>query len=307
MIKTNDLNFLHEVLNSRSITQAAKALGTSQSAVSQRLAGLEKRIGVSLLDRSGTLPIRTEEGEITADTCSEILYLIDALNDNLSIRRHAICGDLRVTAPLGFGRKFIAPLIAEFVRLHPELNIDLTLSDRMGRHPATSFDVLICVGQLPETALILRNIATNRQVVCASPDFIRRHGVPATPAELNNFPCIALREDDQDERRWDFSREDEAHHIVIKPKFVSNDGEVTSAWALRGMGIIARSQWNVSSYIRSGELVEILPGYHLPDNPVTALFASHKNRTRRVRAFADYLTDHLSPAPWVRDMEPAEI
>lgn len=304
MIKTVDLDFLHVVLGSRSITEAARGLGTTQSAVSQRLAGLEKRLGVSLLDRSGKLPLRTEEGEIAAESCNNILYQIDSLNDTLTRQRDSICGELRIIAPLGFGRKYVAPLVAEFRESHPELSIDLTLSDQMGRHPAKSFDILICVGQLPETGLIRRTIAPNRQIVCASPGFVERHGFPASPAELNDFACIALREDEQDGCHWNFVLAKENHEVVIKPTFASNDGEVTAAWALQGMGIMARSQWYVAQHINAGELVEILPDFRLPDNPVAALFASHKNRTRRVLAFSDFLANRLSPPPWHKDYQP---
>ncbi len=302
MIEPGELRFLTVVLNSPSISAAARTLHVTQSAVSQRIAKIEKRIGVLLVDRSGRSPILTDEGRLVANGADGILVQLAGLNEQISRRRESIRGDLRVIAPLGFGRLHVAPIVAEFRRMHPEVHVDLRLSDRLGRHPEDSFDVMIFVGELPETNLVKRKLASNRRIACASPEFMSKVVHPRSPEELSQLDFIALYEDDSDGCAWRFTGPDGSSRVNLEPSFSSNDGEVTLAWALKGAGFIIRSEWILSEHLRDGRLVRLIPDYSLPEADVVALFADRNLRARRVQAFGDFIGRHLANAPWASDV-----
>lgn len=299
MIELTEVRFLTTVLNSPSLSAAARTLRVTQSAVSQRLAAIEQRIGVLLIDRSGRQPVLTDEGRLILEGAGGLLAQLAALNEQIARRSRAISGELRVVAPLGFGRVHVAPIVAEFRRINPQVHIDLRLSDRLGRHPEEGFDLVIFLGALPVTNLVQRKLATNRRIVCASPEFLSKIEQPRSPADLARLEFIALYEDGNDGCNWRFTGPAGTSGVKLSPTLSSNDGEVTLAWALRGDGFIIRSEWILNDHLRDGRLVRILPDYSPPNADVFALFSDRSLRARRVQAFADFIARHMANAPWL--------
>ncbi|GJD60831.1 LysR family transcriptional regulator [Methylobacterium frigidaeris] len=301
MLGTDDLRFFLAIAEAPSLAAASRALDVSPPAVTQRLRALEERLGMLLVDRAGRHLALTDEGELIAERGRQILDSLGELDEALGARRGQVVGHLRIVAPFGFGRRHVAPVAAAFQAAHPQVAIDLRLSDRLGSVPAGTFDLAIHVGEIAQAApgLIVRRLAPNDRVACAAPAYLAAHGTPAIPADLRLHACIALRENDEDVTLWRFRRDGQDERVRIEPRLASNDGEVVRGWALTGCGIILRSEWDVAADLRAGRLVRLLPGYALPDAPVVALLgAPRRARAARTGRFLDVLAAALDPAPW---------
>ena len=300
MLTPRDIEFFAVLARSPSLAAAARTLDVSVSAVSQRLQQLESRLGVTLAVRSSRQLALTEEGQLLAVRGQSIGDELAALAEEISNRRGVVSGHLRVVAPLGFGRRFVAPVAGEFCAEHPGVTLELTLSDRLGRTPEGAWDVAVHIGQLHDSALVVQRLAPNERLLCASPAFVARHGTPEAPARLQDFDCIALRENDEDVTLWRFTDADGVTAAVrIEPRLASNDGDVVRQWALDGHGIIARSEWSVAEDLRAGRLARLLPDYELPSADIVALLGSRHGRSARTSAFVQRLRESLQPPPWL--------
>ena len=303
MIGTDDLRFFIAIAAAQSLAGAARALSVSPPAVTQRLRGLEERLGVHLVNRAGRQLTLTDEGELLAERGREVLASINELGDALADRRGQVVGHLRVIAPLGFGRRYVAPVAAAFQAEHPKVKIDVLLSDRIGRAPDNTWDLAIHVGETGDATphLIVSTLAPNERIACASPVYLARHGAPTEPRDLRQHTCITLRENDEDVALWRFrSRKGGGEERVrIEPHLSSNDGEVVRGWALAARGVIVRSEWDVADDLREGRLIRVLNSYDLPAAPVVALMGSRRQaRAARTGRFLDALRATLDPAPW---------
>lgn len=311
MLTTEDLRFFAAIASARSLAAAARDLNVSPSAVTQRLRALEERLSVHLVDRAGRHLTLTDEGELLAQRGRDVIDALRELDDALAERRGQVAGHLHVIAPLGFGRRHVAPVVAAFQQEHPQVKIDLFLSDRLGGVPASTWDVAVHVGEMERAtpSLIVRALASNERFVCAAPDYLDRHGTPMAPDELPSHACIALRENDEDVTLWRFQPASGGpeERVRVEPHLASNDGEVVRNWALAGRGIIVRSEWDVADDLRAGRLVRLLGTYVLPSAPVVALLGSRRQaRAARTGRFLDALKAALDPAPWRRSSIPRD-
>lgn len=298
MLTADDLRFFSKVALAPSLAAVARELDVTPSAVTQRLKQVEERSGVLLIDRSARQLSLTNEGELVAARGRAILNDIDDLVDDLAARRDVIAGHLRIMAPLSFGRHHIAPVVAQFRGNHPEVTIDLSLSDRPIIATGENYDISIHIGELPDSGLVMRRLAPNRRFLCASPDYLARQGCPNTPDDLRRHACIAIRENNEDVTMWRLTRKGKTAHIRVKPTLASNDGEVARKWAIDGHGVLLRSEWHIAEALRSGELVQVMPQFTLPDADVVALLGHHRGSTARTIAFLNRLQQELKPPPW---------
>ncbi|MBV9879249.1 MAG: LysR family transcriptional regulator, partial [Gemmatirosa sp.] len=264
MLSTADLHFFATVARAHSLAGAARELDVTPSAVTQRLQELERRVGVRLVERTGRRVTLTDEGELLAARGQAIADDLASLSEVLAARRGVVAGHLRVLAPLGFGRHHVAPIAGRFCAEHAEVRLELVLSDRLGRVPETSWDVAVHIGELRDSSLVAQRLAPNERYVCASPEFVARHGEPADPAALRDVPCIALRENDEDVTLWRFVQGGVVTQVRVEPHMTSNDGDIVRDWALAGLGVIVRSEWSVADDLRVGRLVRLLPEYAVP-------------------------------------------
>lgn len=297
MLTADDLRFFMSITESRSLAAAARRLNVTPPAVTQRLRALELRLGVQLIDRSTNS--MTDEGELLAERSRAIVEQIDDIGELMVQRRGTVAGHLRISAPSGFGRTYLVPAVDRFIGLHPEVRVTLDLSDNpIGLKP-DAWDVIIHIGELRSSPLQLIKLSPNRRLICASPDYLAAHGVPAVPSELLRHRCLGLRENDEDVTLWRLVAPGGSVETVrINPQFWSNDGEAIRELAVRGRGIILRSEWDIAHLLKSGALVEILPGWSAPDAPVVALLGPRNYRAARTRNFVELLQDMLTPTPW---------
>lgn len=298
MISSDDLRFFSLLARHGSLAAAARALGLTPPAVTQRLQALEKRAGVRLLDRSTRRAAPTSEGELLLEAADGLLGRLDALADGLRERGGRVAGDLKVVAPFGFGRRHAAPLLAAFQARHPALRASLDLSERPALDALRGFDLALHVGALKDSSLIAFPLAQNARVLCASPAYLRRAGAPRKPEDLAAHACLVIRENDEDVTVWKLRRGRETRSVRVAPVLGCNDGEAVRDWALAGRGIAQRSEWDVVPLIAAGRLARVLPAYALPEAPVVALVPARRGLSARSRAFIEFLKSSLSPPPW---------
>lgn len=301
MLTSQDLSFFSAIARARSLAAAARELDVTPPAVSQRLQGLEARLGVRLVNRTGRRLTLTAEGTLLAEQGSDVLERMEGISASLLQRRNTVSGRLHVAAPFGFGRAHVAPAMAEMRRRFPQVELTLTLHDDPGSIRSEQWDVIVQVGPLADSALALRRLAPNRRILCAAPAYLAARGAPETPSDLERHVCGVIREDRADVTLWSFSATDgDTATVRVRPALVSNDGEVIKGWALAGLGIVQRSEWDVADDLRDGRLVEVLGAWRLPDADVVALLGPRQGRAARMEHFVQILKDCLSRTPWRR-------
>ena len=297
MTDSVDLRFLLAIQDNGSLVATARALGLTPSAVSQRLQQLEKKLGTRLVDRTARSLRFTQEGALLCERGAELIRQLDALSEDLHTRRGGLVGTLKVNAPLGFGRRYVAPVIAEFQDQHPDVDIELTLSDAPLTEAADRFDVVVHIGALQVSNLVGYAIAPNARFVCASPALVKRFGLPQAPEDLAALPCIVLRENKEDVTLWHFSKGRTSRSVRVRNHLVCNDGDVIRQWAREGRGVILRSEWDVADDLRAGHLVRLLPGWKAPDANVIALTHGRAGLPQRTRHFMQALQSRFRPQP----------
>ena len=298
MLTSADLDFFAAVATSPSLAAAARSLGVSPPAVTQRLQELERRVGVRLVHRTGRTLALTEEGLLLADGGGSIVAALGSLTDQIQARRGAVTGRLRLVAPLGFGRVYIAPLVSAFAATHPAVQVELHLSDRQGTISDGNWDIAVHIGELRDSSLVAHRIAPNDRICCAAPSLLATRGLPASPGELTGWPCIAIRENDEDTTLWRFASAERTQTVRIEPALATNDGEVARDWAVAGLGVVVRSEWSVADDLAAGRLMRVLPETPPPSADVMALVASRAGRSARVTAFIAALRRAFTRVPW---------
>ena len=301
MTDSADIRFLLTIRDSGSLTAASRKLGLSPSAVTQRLQLLEKKLSMRLVDRTARKLLFTEEGQLLCQRGESLVQQFDALFDDLRERSGDLVGTLKINAPLGFGRRYVAPVVAAFQQDNPDVNIVLTLSDSPLIETADRFDIVIHIGELRASNLVGFSIAPNARFVCASPAFVKRFGAPNTPDELMRLPCIVLCENNEDLSLWHFSKGETSRSVRVSSSLSCNDGDVIRQWACEGRGIMLRSEWDVADDLQSGRLVRLLPGWKVPDADVIALTHNRAGLPARTRHFVTFLQSRFKPLPAWRE------
>ncbi|CAB3639402.1 HTH-type transcriptional regulator DmlR [Paraburkholderia graminis C4D1M] len=297
MTDTADIRFLLTIQQNGSLIAASRKLGLTASAVTQRLQQIEKKLGSRLVERTARKLTFTEEGMLLCLRGAELIEQLDTLLEDLRIHHGGLVGTLKVNAPLGFGRRYLAPVIADFQQENPDVDVALTLSDQPLTEAADRFDVVVHIGELRASNLVGHTIAPNARFVCASPAFVKRFGNPEQPDDLAGLPCIVLRENQEDVSLWHFSKGKTGRSVRVTSKLSCNDGDVIRRWACEGRGVILRSEWDVADDIRQGRLVRLLPGWKAPDAHVIALTHNRSGLPRRTRNFMQYLQARFKPLP----------
>ncbi|CAG9175522.1 LysR family transcriptional regulator [Cupriavidus respiraculi] len=289
----SDLAFFVLLVKQGSLAGAAQQMGITPSAASKRLAALEARLGVRLLNRTTRRLSVTQEGEAFLARGSRILAELEELEQELGGSRVAPRGLLRVNATLGFGRRYVAPAVSAFLLACPDVEVQLQLTDRPANLAEEGYDVGIRVGDLPDARLTARLLAHNQRVLCASPNYLARHGEPASPRELHQHRCIVIRESDATYGTWHLRSASRQETVKVRGPAATNDGETAVGWALDGHGIVMRSQWDIAPLLKSGRLRQVLPDWSAPPADVSAVFLTRDNLSARVRAFVDFLVERF--------------
>lgn len=289
MAEPSDLQFFTLLARQPTLVAAAQALGVTPPAVSRRLAALEKRLGVRLLNRTTRRLSLTPEGERYQADGEQILRDLEGLERSLSESRDIPHGLLRINAGFGFGRRHLGPLISDFVRLYPKVKIVLHLSDRTLDLTEHALDIGIRFGPPPDSRVLARKIAANRRLLCAAPDYLEQHGTPLEPRDLTNHQCIVIRENHQAFNNWQLTDGKQQVTVKVRSPLAVNHGEIAVDWALAGHGIILRSEWDIAGDLRSGRLVRILDPWAGSSADIHAIYPQRHQLSAKVRAFLDFL------------------
>ena len=299
MDKLKQIESFASVATKGSLTAAAKAEGVAPAVIGRRIDALEERLGVKLLVRTTRRISLTHEGSAFLDDCHRVLADLSNAEASVSAGGVKASGYLRITAPGGFGRRHVAPMVPKFVAQHPDVHVSLNLSDRVVDIVNEGFDCAVRVGDLPDSSLVSVRLADNRRLCVAAPAYLQRAGVPKSPADLQRHECLTLSSDASQTRGWAFSAGDNVTHIRPNGRLDCSDGEVLHDWCVQGLGIAWRSTWEVDEDIAAGRLVALLRDYDAPPNGIYALFPQRKHLPLRVRLWIDFLKHSWAdPAYW---------
>lgn len=291
----SDLGFFTLLVKHGSLVAAAQQLGVTPPAVSKRLAAVERRLGVRLLQRTTRRINLTPEGETYLVDGAQVLEDLDRLERTVAGSRALPKGLMRVSATLGFGRRHIAPVLSAFARQYPDVQVQLHLSDRPVNLVEQGFDLQVRLGELPDARLTARLLAHNRRVLCASPDYLRRAGEPGSPRELARHACLFIRENEETFGTWHLRAGARSESVKVRGPLASNDGECVMGWALDGHGILMRSLWEAAPMLRSRQLEPVLGDWSLPSADVYAVFPTRSHLSAKTRALVDGLLAAFEP------------
>lgn len=298
MQSLTELDFFLTLCREGSMSNAARVLDISPAAISKRLANIEKRLKIQLFNRSTRSMSLTPEGQIYQRHAEQTLSQVLEMEEQLSRHEGQVRGRLKVNAPLGFGRKYMAPIISGFVQAYPQVEVTLHLSDIPHAMVDGAFDVAIRFGELPDSNLHARKIASHRRIVCASPHYLGRHGCPQHPDELTNHECITLHQNRDSWSIWKFQGSEETCSVKVGGSLSTNDGESALRWALDGRGIVLRAEWDVAPYVEAGELKILFEEYQLPNADIHLVYQHHAVLPLRIRHFIEHIQGYLARHPF---------
>jgi len=282
-----------------SLTAAAHADGVAPAVIGRRIDALEARLGVKLLVRTTRRITLTHEGSAYLEDCQRVLTDLASAEASVTAGGVKASGHLRITAPAGFGRRHVAPLVPGFLAQHADVSLSLNLSDRVVDIVNEGFDCAVRVGDLPDSSLVSVRLAENRRMCVAAPAYLKRAGTPAEPAELVRHQCLTLSSEASQTRGWAFVVDEKLIHLRPSGRLDCSDGQVLHDWCLAGLGIAWRSTWEVQREVADGSLVELLAGHAAPPNGVYAVFPHAKHLPLRVRLWIDFLKhSYGDPGYW---------
>jgi DNA-binding transcriptional LysR family regulator len=285
------------VVGAGSLSAAARELGLSPALVSRRLAALESRLGVRLINRTTRSLHLTDDGATYYEACARVLADIEEADATVSAGRVEPRGTLRVALPASFGLQHIAPLIPRFAERYPQIQLALSLSDRTINLIEEGFDLAVRIAHLEDSSLTARKLAPNRRVVCASPAYLARHGAPRTPDELARHNCLTTTDFAMN---WDYKGPDgKPGSVRVTGRYACDSWEVLREWARAGLGIALKSTWDVHRLLAEGSLVEVCPGYTFhSDVAIYAVYPSRRFLPAKTRVFIEFLAESFGPDPY---------
>lgn len=293
MDRLSDLKFFLIVARHETLKNAAVELGLTASAVSQRLSALESRLGVILTTRTSRKLVLTEEGREFVERGKEILRSYQQLEDHIRNIQKSSDGLIRINSSFGIGRRILAPILSEFRQINPNIGLELILSEKPEDLVDRDFDLCIWAGVAPSMPYVAKKLLTNRQLLCASPAYLKEVGEITDIEDLYRLGAIALMEDGDAQGVMRIFNRDRSKLVKIPHKLLTNDGEVALRWCLDGFGVLMRSEWSVREYLENGELVRVLPQWGR-DADICALYPDRKLLNRRTAMLLRFLKKRLT-------------
>jgi DNA-binding transcriptional LysR family regulator len=291
-----EITVFARIVGAGSLSGAARDLGMSTAVVSRRLAALEARLGVRLVNRTTRSLHLTDEGAAYYETCNRVLADIEEADAAVAAGRAEPRGVLRVALPASFGHQHVAPLVPKFAERYPDVQLALSLSDRAVNVVEEGFDLAVRIADLADSSLAARKLAPNRRVMCASPAYLARHGEPSTPDDLARHNCLAT----DFTMSWDYRGPDgKPGSVRVSGRYACDNWEVLREWALAGLGIALKSTWDVRRHLEDGSLVSVLPGYTFAsDVAIYAVYPHRRHLPAKTRAFIEFLAESFGPEPY---------
>lgn len=284
-----------EVARARSFVRASEHLQVSVSAVSRAVASLESRLGVRLLQRSTRSVGLSEAGRLHLARCEALLAELAEAEAAVSERNTALRGVLRASVPGGFGLTHLAPMLPAFLRDHPELTLDLQMTNRFVDLIEEGYDVAIRVGVLRDSRLAARRLGSNRRILVAAPEYLDRHGSPKRPEELAEHRCLILDVGARPEV-WELASKTKRHAVAVRGPLRSNHVLALRSACLDGAGIGLLPSFALTEFVADGNLVRVLPKWQTPEQGIYAVYPSYRLIPAKVRAFVEFIGSRLSPS-----------
>lgn len=297
MDKFQEMQAFVEVVNARSFVRAAESLNLSKTAVSRLVGDLETRLGVRLLHRTTRKLSLTQEGEVFHERCKSLLDSVGEAEAEITAHAGEAFGQLRINVPVSFGTMHLAPLWPAFMALHPKVVLEVTLTDRLVDLVDEGYDLAVRIARLPSSSLVSRKLTSTRMLLCASPEYLRKHGTPAHPSDIAHhavmtYTLLATGE------QWIFEGPAGPVSVKVVPRMRSNSGDTCCTAALQHQGIVLQPSFLVGTHLQSGALVEVLSQYRSIDLGVYAVYPSRKHLTPKVRVLIDFLVDAFRMRAW---------
>ena len=297
MDKFQEMQAFVTVVDAGSFVRAADALDISKTAVSRLVGDLEARLGTRLLHRTTRRLSLTPEGEVFHERCRQVLDDVSEAEAELTARSGEAVGRLRINVPVTFGLLHLAPLWPAFMAMHPRVELDITLADRVVDLVEEGYDLAVRIARLQPSSLVSRQLSSTRLVLCASPEYLRRHGTPGHPSDLAEHAVIAytlLSTGDH----WAFEGPEGPVGVTVTPRMRTNSGDTCCAAALQHRGLVLQPTFLVAPHLASGALVEVLPQYRSTELGVFAVYPSRKHLTPKVRVLIDFLVGAFRTRAW---------
>ena len=292
-----EMTVFARVVAAGSLSAAARELGTSPALISRRLAALESRLGVRLVNRTTRTLNLTVEGSRYYEACTRVLADIQEADAEVAAGRVEPRGALKVALPASFGHQHVAPLVPKFAERYPKVELALSLSDRSVNVMDEGFDVAVCIADLRDSSLAARRLAPNRRVVCASPAYLAAHGTPRTPEDLAKHNCLVVSDFTTN---WEYkTRDGRSASVRVQGRYACDNWEVLRQWALAGLGIALKSTWDVYRQLEDGSLVVVLPDYAFhSDVAIYAVYPHRRFLPAKTRVFIEFLAESFGPDPY---------
>ena len=292
----SDLKLFVRIVAAGNLSETARRLNSSLPAVSRRLAAMEARLGVRLVDRGPRHFNLTEEGTLYYEGGVAVLAELEALESRVSARSSTPFGRIRVGAPMEIGRRRIAPLVAEFVKLYPQVSVELVLTDSRVDVTSDELDVGLHVYEPNDPSIIVRKLISSQRIVCASPTYLAKKGTPQRPEDLSSQSCLCLLRGRHLYDQWPFQVNGVKEDFSVQGVLFSSSAEVLHDWVLDGHGLALKAQWDVEADLKAGRLVEVLKSYQCNEINLYATYATRSHLPRRVRLFLDFVSSSLRPS-----------
>lgn len=286
------------VVESGSFSTTAKKLGVSPSSVSRSITRLENTLEEKLLERTTRQMRLSTTGQEVYSLCSDMMHSAKLAVSAAQADKSEVSGVLRVAAPKALSRQVLMPMILDFIETFPKVSLQLKVADHYIDPIGDEVDVIIHITDKPNAGLIARTLSQCRLVLCASPDYLQKNGIPLTPDDIKVHNCLCLGENPRD-RVWDFTQNEKKYSIDAKGSFAVNHSEIRREAVLRGIGISVFPEFTIQEYIDSGQVVELLKDWHIGGNyqgQVIAQYAQSKFIPRQIKAFVDYIQARFNQA-----------
>ena len=294
----DDLAVFVHVVERHSFSAAARDLHLAPKTVSKQIARLEQALGTTLFERNTRNLRITGEGRAIAERARVALAVLEEVQELATGGSQELSGTIRLTAPTPFGRKFVAPAIHDFCRLHPRVGFDLRLSDQVQDLYSGDLDLAIRMGELADSRLVARRVADNRRILAASPAYLKAHGSPAQPEELERHNCLVFAYPGLLQSTWPLRKGRREKPVAVSGTLCSDNGDVLHAWCVAGLGISLRETWDIHEELRDGTLLRVLPEWKATPSKISIVRARREPVPRRLTAFSDFLFDRWQEAPW---------
>lgn len=284
-----ELRQFMEVANGGSFSAAAKLLEQTPATLSLAIKRLEHSLGVRLFERTTRSVRLTEQGRIFYRSCEQALELLREGCEDIAAQQHQLAGSIVLSAPGDLATTLLSDWLQDFIAQHPLIEIELRVSDTLSSLVAEAVDVAIRYGPLSDTRLIARELFPARRVLCASPAYLREHGVPSHPEQLAEHHCLCYKVSDQIDRHWRFSRGGKNFEVVVAGRLVTDNSALARQWALAGKGLVYKSELDTYQDITAGRLSAVLSDYQGSPSPLYLVYPQRRFVPRRVRELLEFL------------------